>query len=342
VSDDGDGQASEPAIGPPPPLDADCGPVWRSVSEGVYGGRGPTYDEASLEVIRSFTFVDHEALLADTSYRERTIVGDQTLRRPTVSVYTPEVQRTDGPAPAIFWIHGGGMVTGDRRAVAEALVAAGPVGATVVSIEYRLAPEHPSPAPQDDCITGLRWTFEQAGALGVDPGRIVLGGSSAGGGLAAATALRMAADDGPTLRGLMLCAPMLDDRMSSVSSRQFDDDVPWSRDNNRFGWRSLLGDRQGTADVTPFEAPGRALDLAGLPPTFVEVGSADLFRDEDVDFVSSIWRCGGEAELHVWPGGFHGFDALVPDAPLSIDAVHARRSWLRRILGSGRAGPGDR
>jgi acetyl esterase/lipase len=150
--------------------------------------------------------------------------------------------------------------------------------------------------------------------------------------LAAATALRVRDHGGPALAGLMLCCPMLDDRMTSCSSDQFDDVILWTRASNEFGWRSLLGDRFGTDEVTIYEVPGRATDLAGLPPTLVDVGSADLFRDEDVGFASTIWASGGDAELHVWPGGYHGFELLAPAATLSLDAAEARRRWIARTL----------
>jgi acetyl esterase/lipase len=125
---------------------------------------------------------------------------------------------------------------------------------------------------------------------------------------------------------------MLDDRMTTLSSDQFDDAVLWTRASNEFGWRSLLGDRAGTDDVGIYEAPGRASDLAALPPTLVDVGSADLFRDEDVAFASTIWSAGGDCELHVWAGGYHGFELIAPTATLSADAREARRRWLTRTL----------
>jgi acetyl esterase/lipase len=139
-------------------------------------------------------------------------------------------------------------------------------------------------------------------------------------------------EGGPPLAGLLLCCPMLDDRMASVSANQFGDAILWTRASNEFGWRSLLGERAGMGDVTIYEAPGRATDLSGLPPAFVDVGSADLFRDEDVAFASTIWASGGSAELHVWPGGYHGFELLAPTAALSADAGEARRRWLTRTL----------
>jgi acetyl esterase/lipase len=315
---------------PAPPLDPECGPVWRAISDGLFGGGGPRIDADSLEAARSFELMTRESLLALRPFTERSLQVPGPAGDVTLSVFTPEGHA--GPAAGLYWVHGGGMVAGTRFGVGEALDAAAAVGAVVVSVEYRLAPEHPAPAPGDDCDAGLRWVADHADELGIDAGRIVLGGASAGGGLAAATALRVRDQGGPPLAGLLLCCPMLDDRMASVSANQFGDTILWTRASNEFGWRSLLGERAGTADVTIYEAPGRATDLSGLPPAFVDVGSADLFRDEDVAFASTIWASGGSAELHVWPGGYHGFELLAPTASLSADAGEARRRWLTRTL----------
>jgi acetyl esterase/lipase len=315
---------------PTPPLDPECEPAWRLMSDRLFDGGGLRVDHDSLPLLRSVEWPDRDALLDGRPFSHRDVTvpgpgGDLTL-----AVFTPEDHAP--PSPALYWIHGGGMVTGTRFMAVEALEAAAAVGAVVVSVEHRLAPEHPAPAPGDDCEAGLVWLAANAGEVGVDPGRIVLGGTSAGGGLAAATALRIRDSGGPGVIGLMLSCPMLDDRMTTVSSGQFGDDLLWTRSNNEFGWGSLLGDRAGTDDVSPHEAPGRATDLSGLPPTFVDVGSADMFRDEDVAFASGIWAGGGVAELHVWPGGFHGFEQMAPDADLSVAARASRRRWIERIV----------
>jgi acetyl esterase/lipase len=110
-------------------------------------------------------------------------------------------------------------------------------------------------------------------------------------------------------------------------------EVPmWNRAANEVGWTALLGDARGGPDVSPYAAPARATDLSGLPPAFVDVGSVDTFRDEDVTYATRIWQAGGVAELHVWPGGYHGFDGITPDAAMSRAAVAARENWLRRLL----------
>jgi acetyl esterase/lipase len=205
-------------------------------------------------------------------------------------------------------------------------------GTAVVSVEYRTAPEDPDPAPIEDCYAGLVWTAEHASELGLDPGRVVAVGSSAGGGLVAGVALMARDNKGPALLGQMLMSPMLDDRNLTPSSNMLIGDGTWDRTSNDTCWEALLGDRHGGPDVSIYAAPSRAGDLSGLPPTFIDVGSVDLFRDEDIEFANNIWLAGGPAELHVWPGGFHGFDELAPQAPLSQAALRARGAWLQRLL----------
>ena len=304
------------------PLDPEAGAAWRAVFDGLDGGL--RIDGETLDVVRALSVGDRDALLAGRPYDERTVDADGV----TLSVFTP-TERVASPAPCLYWVHGGGMVMGSRWMAEKALDTAAVVGGVVVSVEYRLAPEHPAPAPVDDALAGLQWVVTHAADLGIDPERVVLGGDSAGGGISAGAALRIRDEGGPALAGLFLSQPMLDDRMTTVSAGQVGDDLAWTPASNEFGWRSLLGDRD---EVTIYDAPGRAEDLTGLPPTFVDVGSADLFRDEDVAFASRIWAGGGVAELHVWQGGYHGFDTLAPDAVLSADAGEARRRWLARTL----------
>jgi len=202
----------------------------------------------------------------------------------------------------------------------------------VVSVEYRLAPETPHPGPIDDCYAGLLWTAAHADELGFDPDRMIVAGGSAGGGLAAALALRARDQSGPALLGQMLIYPMLDDRNDTPSAHQMAGLGGWDHSANEFGWTALLGERRGAPDVSPYAAPARADDLSGLPPAFIDVGSAETFRDEDVAYASRIWQAGGRAELHVWPGGFHGFDGIAPHAAVSQAAVAARADWLARLL----------
>ncbi|HJQ05494.1 MAG TPA: alpha/beta hydrolase [Nocardioides sp.] len=238
-----------------------------------------------------------------------------------------------GIGPGVLHLHGGGMIMGDRLTAAEHFL---PWildnDAVVVSLDYRLAPEFPDPYPVEDCYAGLLWTAENAASLGIDPERLLLSGASSGGGLAAGTALLARDRGGPSLLGQVLLYPMLDDRDRTVSTLQHDGHGVWNRESNRTGWSALLGDRRGTDDVSIYAAPARATDLSGLPPAFVDCGSAEVFRDEAVAYASALWRSGVQAELHVWPGGFHGCDVLAPHTALAHAMASARNAWVRRAL----------
>ncbi|GIG41600.1 alpha/beta hydrolase [Cellulomonas phragmiteti] len=236
-----------------------------------------------------------------------------------------------GPVPVLLHLHGGGLVVGT---VADDVPAAAQLspGCAVASVEYRLAPEHPYPAAVEDAYAALVWLVEHAADLGLDADRVVVTGVSAGGGLAAALALLARDRGGPALAGALLACPMLDDRNDSASGHQMAGVGSWDRTANATGWAAYLGDAAGGPGTPSSAAAARATTLAGLPPVFVDVGSAETFRDECVAFAARIWADGGDAELHVWPGGCHGFDGLLPDAPLSRDARHARARWLDRLL----------
>jgi acetyl esterase/lipase len=253
---------------------------------------------------------------------------------PAISLLVCRPAQVATPAPAVYHTHGGGMILGDNRTgLAGLLDWIEALGVIVVSVEYRLAPEHPYPAAVDDCYAGLVWTATHAAELGIDPGRLVIAGTSAGGGLAAALSLMARDRGGPALIGQVLMCPMLDDRNETPSSHELQGEGVWDRTSNRTGWTSLLGEACGGGAVSPYAAPAREQDLSGLPPAFIDVGSVETFRDEDVDYAVRMWRAGGQAELHVWPGGFHGFDGLAPDATLSRAARQARIAWLGRLLG---------
>ncbi|WP_112470383.1 alpha/beta hydrolase [Streptomyces triticisoli] len=265
---------------------------------------------------------------------DRTVPGSGGAPGVSLLICRPTAPSGGTARPVLYYAHGGGLVVGNNRlGVDTALPWAKELGAVVVSVEYRLAPEHPHPAPVEDVYTGLLWTAEHAGELGGDPERIVIAGASAGGGLTAALALLLRDRGGPRPIGQMLMYPMLDDRNDTLSAHQMAGVGLWDRTANETAWTALLGDRRGGPGVSPYAAPARAADLSGLPPAFLDVGSAETFRDEVVTYASRIWQAGGVAELHVWPGGFHGFDALAPEAALSRAAHTAQLNWLRRLLG---------
>jgi acetyl esterase/lipase len=235
--------------------------------------------------------------------------------------------------PAVYLVHGGGMIGGSRWAVIPMLVEwVLKYGAVAAAVEYRLAPEFPDPVPVEDCYAGFEWLVDRAEVFGFDPRRVLIGGMSAGGGLAMGTTL-LARDRGRAVPAAMLLMwPMLDDHNETVSAQQIDGVGIWDRTSNQTGWTALLGDRRGTNDVSIYAAPARATDLSGLPPAYVEAGSAEVFRDEAVALASGIWAAGGSAELHIWAGGFHGFQTIVPTAAVSQTAVRTRERWVSRVL----------
>lgn len=271
------------------------------------------------------------------------VTAQGTQGRPDVDVVLllPTAPSVDGsPVPWLLHLHGGGLVTGTAwDDIVPLLDLAGEAGCAIASVGYRLAPEHPFPAALDDAWTALTWLVAAAPTLGLDPARVVVEGISAGGGLAAALALLARDRGGPPLAGQLLTCPMLDDRNDSPSAVQMAGHGAWDRTANATAWRAYLGEAAGGPDVTAHAAPARASDLTGLPPAFLDVGSAETFRDEVVDYGKRLWRSGCAAELHVWPGGFHGFDYFEPSAVLSRHAREARRRWLARVLRQVPTGP---
>ncbi|OUD02345.1 alpha/beta hydrolase [Streptomyces swartbergensis] len=264
---------------------------------------------------------------------DRKVPGPQGEPDISLLICRPTAPASAGARPVIYHVHGGGMVIGNNRVGVDVPLAwAQALDAVVVSVEYRLAPEHPYPAPIEDVYAGLLWTADHAVELGADPERIVIAGASAGGGLCAALALLTRDRKGPQPIGQVLLCPMLDDRNDTPSTYQMAGLGVWDRTANETGWTALLGSRRGGPDVPAYAAPARAEDLTGLPPAFLDVGSAETFRDEVVAYASRIWQAGGVAELHVWPGGFHGFDGFAPQAALSQSARAAHVDWLRRLL----------
>ncbi|MER5339103.1 alpha/beta hydrolase [Streptomyces mirabilis] len=325
-------EAQGSRVGPPPPFDPELAAALEIIREQLPSSFSVEMIPALREGMALSEGADLD-LTRDGAFavEERTVPGPQGA--PDIPLLICRPTRAAAAVPVVYNVHGGGMVIGDNRTgVGEMLDWAEELGTAVVSVEYRLAPEHPHPALVEDCYAGLKWTAEHAGELGFDPERIIVAGASAGGGLTAAVAL-LARDRGtPALLGQVLLCPMLDDRNDTPSSRQMAGLGVWDRAANHMGWTALLGDARGGPDVSPYAAPARAEDLSGLPPAFIDVGSAETFRDEAVAYASGLWQAGGRAELHVWPGGFHGYDLMAPQAALSQDTKAARLRWLRRLL----------
>ena len=226
---------------------------------------------------------------------------------------------------AAIYLHGGGMILGNV-ALFDGPVAryTSASGVSMLSVEYRRAPEHPHPAPVEDAYVGLVWLAEHAVDLGIDPSRLAVMGDSAGGGLAAGVALVARDRGGPTLARQLLIYPMLDDR-NTTPDPELAPLAAWSYDDNITGWQALLGDAAGGPDVSPYAAPARVVDARGLPAAYIEVGQLDIFRDESLEYSRQLSRAGVQVELHLHPGVPHEFDAI------AFASDVARRATADRI-----------
>jgi acetyl esterase/lipase len=209
--------------------------------------------------------------------------------------------------PAILHMHGGGLVLGaPEMSDASNRKQASALDVVIVSVDYRLPPEHPFPAPLEDCYAVLRWLHGNAASLGVDPDRIAVKGESAGGGLAASLAL-LARDRGEVpLSFQCLTYPMIDDRTPG-GSHPYAGEFIWTARSNRFGWDCYLGDRAGADNVSGYAAAARAEDLRGLPPALIVTTALDLFLEENLEYARRLTRAGVPVELLVYPGAYHGF-----------------------------------
>jgi acetyl esterase/lipase len=256
-------------------------------------------------------------LPASVSIEEHVAPGYDGDPDVALRVYRPEGVGTD--AAALFWMHGGGLVMGDY-AMDEDQCAnwALDAGIVVVSVEYRLAPEHPFPAPVNDCYAGLSWLAANASDVGVSAQRIMIGGASAGGGLAACLALVAKERGGPEIAFQFLVYPMLDDRNQTPSSHAVTDLRFWNRSANEAGWNAYLAGQAGADSIPAIAAAARANDLSGLPPAYINVGSLDLFVDEDTIYANALRDAGVAVELHVYPGAFHASNKLVAHSELSM------------------------
>jgi acetyl esterase/lipase len=248
-----------------------------------------------------------------------------------VRLYRPEGGPPATGRPALLDIHGGGFIMGSiemEHGFCAATVRQ--LGVAVATVEYRLAPEHPFPAGLEDCFAALKWLHDSAGELGIDPGRIGVGGQSAGGGLAAATALLARDRGGPPLCFQFLGIPELDHRLETASMQAFTDTPMWSRPQAILSWQRYLG-ADHTGDVSPYASPATAPDLTGLPPAYVTTMEFDPLRDEGILYALRLLEAGVQVELHSFPGTFHG-SGLVTSAAVSRRANDEMVVALRRGL----------
>ncbi|TMV43909.1 alpha/beta hydrolase [Paenibacillus mesophilus] len=261
---------------------------------------------------------------------ERMIPGAQSDEM-LVKIYEP-IRREGAKLPALLWIHGGGYVLGHPDAddaLCESFVQA--ADCVVISPDYRLAPEHPFPAGIEDCYAALLWMTNAAEELNIDLSRIAIGGASAGGGLCAALALMARDRGGPSICFQMPLYPMIDDRNITPSSHEITDPAVWNRANNVAAWKMYLGEH-AKGDISPYAAPSRANNLAGLPPAYTCVGQLDPFRDETMVYAARLAHAGVDVEFQLYPGCYHGFEHVVPTAEISRRARNGYIDALARAF----------
>jgi acetyl esterase len=254
-------------------------------------------------------------------------VGDTALR---LVVIRPE--GASGPLPVILHCHPGGWILGTPEISGPTLVdIANKLHCVIVSVDYRLAPEHPFPAAHDDAVAALGWVRSTAQELRVDTGRIILAGESAGATIAAGVALRCR-DEGVDqgIIGLSLVYAALDDRTTTATPHPYAGSIGLGADHMRFAWASYLGDA-GTHDVSAYAAPGRAGNLGGLPPVFLALGAIDPMIEENLKFAQRLIREGVATTLHVFAGAPHGFDRL-ETAQVTQQLRELRNDHLKRCM----------
>ncbi|WP_405471554.1 alpha/beta hydrolase [Streptomyces canus] len=267
----------------------------------------------------------------DVSVQEILVPGPKGA--PSVSLRVFQPTGLKAAAPALLWIHGGGLIFGapeqdDRTNIAFARE----LGITVAAVRYRLGPDHPAPAAVEDAYAALCGLADRADDLHIDVDRIAIGGASAGGGLAAALALL--AHDRAEIRPAfqLLLYPMLDDRTTTRTDLDSLKVRVWTPKSNRYGWSSYLGDAVAGPDVSPYSAAARREDLTGLPPAWIGVGTLDLFHDEDVEYARRLSDSGVPCDLDVIPGAFHGFDLVFPKAEISREFWRRQAAALKGAL----------
>lgn len=278
-------------------------------------------------------FDDLMAAMADLIPPSEVTIEERTISGPDADIPVVIYQPPDeAPRPGLLWIHGGGYIIGSAREDATCNAFAEHVGCTIVSVDYRLAPEATYKQSISDCFTALNWMVDNSNELGIDKSRIAIGGNSAGGGLTAGLTLYNRDNHGPELAFQLLIYPMLDDTHETPSGHEIVYDKVWHREVSLKAWRMYLGDEYGTTGVSPYAAAARAEDLSGLPPAFVTVGTVDLFRDEDINYAQRLMAAGVPTELEVYPGMFHAGERVAPEADVSQRMFNGYISALKRAL----------
>jgi acetyl esterase/lipase len=257
-------------------------------------------------------------------------IEDHVVNGNKLRVYLPHTRTRDG---ALLWIHGGGMVLGDlSQDDTRCADAARDHGILVVSANYRLAPEHPYPAPLDDCFAAWNWIIQHSGEREIDATKIVVGGQSAGGGLAAGLVLRIHDAGGPQPVAQWLFCPMLDDRTAADRTLDKIRHFTWNNRANLNGWRSYLGEAFAGPDVPDYAAPARRANLSGLPAAWIGVGDIELFYAEGREYADRLRAAGVDTTTDIVPGAAHAFETIARDSPSAKSYMERSNHWLAQHL----------
>lgn len=295
----------------------------------------PPLDLNNLDAVRQG--MEENAKFADIPIDESVSISNRMIEgpsdNPSVRVRVYEPKEKSEQLPGLLWIHGGGYVMGVPEGddvLCQRFVTEGKC--VVVAVEYRLAPENPYPAGLEDSYAALNWFSENAIELGVNASRIGIAGASAGGGLTAALALLARDRKGPELCFQMPLYPMIDDRNNTPSSLEITGNLIWNHDLNEKGWSMYLNGENGSENVSQYAAPARATDLSGLPYTYTCVGQLDPFRDETLTYVQKLAQAGVDVEFHLYPGAYHGFEGVVPQASISQRTLNEYIGAVKHVL----------